>query len=40
MAAKEVTFHDGARTRILKGVNTLADADKVTLRPKGRMVVI
>jgi len=40
MAAKEVTFHDGARTRILKGVNTLADAVKVTLGPKGRNVVI
>ena len=40
MAAKEVKFHDGARTRILKGVNTLADAVKVTLGPKGRNVVI
>ena len=40
MAAKEVKFHDGARTRILNGVNTLADAVKVTLGPKGRNVVI
>jgi chaperonin GroEL len=40
MAAKEVKFHDGARTRILRGVNTLADAVKVTLGPKGRNVVI
>jgi chaperonin GroEL len=40
MAAKEVKFNDGARTRILKGVNTLADAVKVTLGPKGRNVVI
>ncbi len=40
MAAKEVKFHDGARNRILKGVNTLADAVKVTLGPKGRNVVI
>ncbi len=40
MAAKEVKFHDGARARILKGVNVLADAVKVTLGPKGRNVVI
>jgi chaperonin GroEL len=40
MAAKEVQFHADARTRILKGVNTLADAVKVTLGPKGRNVVI
>ena len=40
MAAKEVKFHDGARTRILKGVNTLADAVKVTVGPKGRNVII
>jgi chaperonin GroEL len=39
MAAKEVKFHDGARARILKGVNVLADAVKVTLGPKGRNVV-
>jgi chaperonin GroEL len=40
MAAKEVRFHDGARSRIVKGVNVLADAVKVTLGPKGRNVVI
>ena len=40
MAAKEVQFHDGARTRIVKGVNILAEAVKVTLGPKGRNVVI
>ncbi len=40
MAAKEVQFHDGARMRIVKGVNVLADAVKVTLGPKGRNVVI
>jgi len=40
MTAKDVKFHDGARVRILKGVNTLADAVKVTLGPKGRNVVI
>ncbi|MDT8990084.1 chaperonin GroEL [Curvibacter sp. APW13] len=40
MAVKEVQFHDSARARILKGVNVLADAVKVTLGPKGRNVVI
>jgi len=40
MAAKEVKFHDSARTRIVKGVNILADAVKVTLGPKGRNVVL
>ena len=40
MAAKDVKFHDGARSRIVKGVNVLADAVKVTLGPKGRNVVI
>ena len=40
MAVKEVKFHDSARARILSGVNTLADAVKVTLGPKGRNVVI
>ncbi|PHP65891.1 chaperonin GroEL [Zhengella mangrovi] len=40
MAAKEVKFHSDARERMLKGVNTLADAVKVTLGPKGRNVVI
>jgi chaperonin GroEL len=40
MSAKEVHFHDNARARIVKGVNTLADAVKVTLGPKGRNVVL
>ena len=40
MAAKEVKFHDDARTRMLRGVDILADAVKVTLGPKGRNVVI
>ncbi|MDF0601524.1 chaperonin GroEL [Psychromarinibacter sp. C21-152] len=40
MAAKDVRFETDARNRMLKGVNTLADAVKVTLGPKGRNVVI
>ncbi|MFZ5462683.1 MAG: chaperonin GroEL [Pseudomonadota bacterium] len=40
MAAKEVTFHDSARERIVAGVNILADAVKVTLGPRGRNVVL
>jgi chaperonin GroEL len=40
MAAKEVKFSTAARDRMLKGVDTLADAVKVTLGPKGRNVVI
>ncbi|MEM6679410.1 MAG: chaperonin GroEL [Pseudomonadota bacterium] len=40
MAAKDVKFHTDARDRMLKGVNTLADAVKVTLGPKGRNVVL
>ncbi|GGE18817.1 chaperonin GroEL [Gemmobacter megaterium] len=40
MAAKEVRFDTDARDRMLKGVNILADAVKVTLGPKGRNVVI
>ncbi|WP_018000356.1 MULTISPECIES: chaperonin GroEL [Paracoccus] len=40
MAAKEVRFNTDARDRMLKGVNILADAVKVTLGPKGRNVVI
>jgi chaperonin GroEL len=40
MAAKEVKFHADARTRLLRGVDILADAVKVTLGPKGRNVVI
>src|SRR5476651_2846741 len=40
MAAKEIVYTEQAREAILKGVNTLADAVKVTLGPKGRNVVI
>lgn len=40
MTAKEVKFSDSARQKMLKGVNVLADAVKVTLGPKGRNVVI
>ncbi|MBI1417812.1 MAG: chaperonin GroEL [Limimaricola sp.] len=40
MAAKDVKFESDARNRMLKGVNTLANAVKVTLGPKGRNVVI
>jgi len=40
MAAKEVRFGEDVRARMLKGVNTLANAVKVTLGPKGRNVVI
>ncbi|MBC6428917.1 MAG: chaperonin GroEL [Cellvibrionales bacterium] len=40
MAAKEVKFADAARASMLKGVNILADAVKVTLGPKGRNVVL
>ncbi len=40
MAAKDVKFNTDARDRMLKGVDILADAVKVTLGPKGRNVVI
>ena len=40
MATKEVKFEGDARTRMQAGVDTLADAVKVTLGPKGRNVVI
>ena len=40
MAAKEVKFAADARTKMLKGVDILADAVKVTLGPKGRNVVL
>jgi len=40
MAAKQILFDQLARDAILRGVNTLADAVKVTLGPKGRNVVI
>src|SRR6202045_1998231 len=40
MAAKEVRFSDDARHRMVKGVNILANAVKVTLGPKGRNAVL
>jgi chaperonin GroEL len=40
MAAKEVKFSDDARARMVKGVNVLANAVKVTLGPRGRNVVL
>ena len=40
MSAKEIRFGGDARQRMLKGINTLADAVKVTLGPKGRNVVL
>ncbi len=39
MAAKEVRFGDDARVRMVRGVNILANAVKVTLDPSGRVVV-
>lgn len=40
MSAKEVRFGDDARSRMVKGINVLANAVKVTLGPKGRNVVL
>src|SRR5215467_9735322 len=40
MAAKDVRFSGDARQRMLRGIDTLADAVKVTLGPKGRNVVL
>ncbi len=40
MASKQVLFGDDARVRMVRGVNVLADAVKVTLGPKGRNVVL
>src|SRR5271154_7015038 len=40
MAAKDVKFSGDARARMLRGVDILADAVKVTLGPKGRNVVL
>jgi chaperonin GroEL len=40
MAAKEVRFHEGARAKMVHGLNILADAVKITLGPKGRNVVL
>lgn len=40
MSAKEVLFSTGAREKMLRGVDVLANAVKVTLGPKGRNVVL
>ena len=40
MAAKEVRFETDARTRMMRGVDILADAVRITLGPKGRNVVL
>src|ERR1700761_2564143 len=40
MAAKDLQFNEAARRSLERGVNTLADAVKVTLGPKGRNVVL
>ncbi|HXQ66240.1 MAG TPA: chaperonin GroEL, partial [Alphaproteobacteria bacterium] len=40
MAAKDVRFAGDARARLLRGVEIMADAVKVTLGPKGRNVVL
>ena len=40
MAAKDVRFGENVRNKMVKGVNTLADAVKITLGPKGRNVVL
>lgn len=40
MAAKDVKFGNDARVKMLRGVNVLADAVKVTPGPKGRNVVL
>ena len=38
--AKQITYSDNSRQAILRGVNQLADAEKVTLGPRGRNVVL
>ena len=40
MAAKEIIYGANTREKILRGVNKLADAVKVTLGPKGRNVIL
>src|SRR6202023_1457165 len=40
MAAKEVRFHTDARDKMLRGIDVLANAVRVTLGPKGRNVVL
>jgi chaperonin GroEL len=40
MAAKNIAYSEDARQAMLRGVNKLADAVKITLGPKGRNVVL
>ena len=40
MSAKEIKYDSAAREKTMQGINTLADAVKVTLGPKGRNVVL
>ncbi len=40
MAAKEIRFGEDARSKMVRGVNALANAVKATLGPKGRNVVL
>ncbi|MGQ0656156.1 MAG: chaperonin GroEL [Betaproteobacteria bacterium] len=40
MSAKDVRFHEDARTRMVRGLNILADAVRITLGPRGRNVVL
>jgi chaperonin GroEL len=40
MAAKEIRFHSDARERMLRGIDILSNAVRVTLGPKGRNVVL
>ena len=40
MAAKNISYSEDARQAMLRGVNRLADAVKITLGPKGRNVVV
>ncbi len=40
MASKTISYADDARSSMLRGVNTLADAVKITLGPRGRNVVL
>ena len=40
MSPKQLAFHDDARLRIRQGIDTLAEAVKVTLGPRGRTVIL
>ena len=40
MAAKQIRFHSDARERMLRGIDVLSNAVRVTLGPKGRNVVL